>query len=74
MKIYVTYRWRLMNGNKSELKAVECSTKEQAQETALDLCSIVGIMNVRINYCGRLRKGTTIVKFENYKSSVKALF
>ena len=36
MEIYVTYRWRLMNGNKSELKAVECSTKEQAQEVALD--------------------------------------
>ncbi len=74
MKIYVTYRWRLMNGNQSELKAVECSTKEQAQETALDLCSIVGIKNVRINYCGRLRKGTTIVKFENYKDNVTALY
>lgn len=73
MEIYVTYRWRLMNGNKSELKAVECSTKEQAQEVALDLCSIVGIKNVRINHCGRLPKGTTVIKFENYKDNKRVL-
>lgn len=73
MKMYVTYHWLEMYGNRSELRAVECATKEQIHEVAADICSLHGIRNVRINYCGRLPKGTTIINYEDYKKSYSAL-
>lgn len=73
MKMYVTYHWLLMFGDRSELRAVECSSKEQIHEVASDLCSLHGIRNVRINYCGRLPKDTTIITYEDYKKSYDVL-
>lgn len=36
--------------------AVKCETEEQAREVALDLNSMEGIKNIRLNRCGKIRK------------------
>lgn len=76
--LYVTYHWLQIYGpgtglNRPGLRAVECQTREQLLETASDLCSYHGIRNVRINLCGRLPKGTKIIKYEDYKKDSSIL-
>ena len=64
--VYVTYRWALLGGNLSGRKAISCPSKEYAMQCAYDIRSIVGIRNVRINACGRLRKDTRVIPYESY--------
>ena len=66
--MYVTYHWLEQYGNRSNLKAIECESKEQIKEVASDIVSLHGIRNVRINYCGKLPKGTDIIGYEQYES------
>lgn len=67
-KMYVTYHWAEMFGNRSNIKAVECANKEQVHEVASDVVSLHGIRNVRINYCGRIPKHADVISYEQYKS------
>jgi hypothetical protein len=67
-KMYVTYHWLEMYGNRSNTKAIECANNEQLCEVASDVVSLHGIRNVRINFCGKLPKGTDIINYEQYKS------
>ncbi len=66
--MYVTYHWARLGGNRSNLKAIECMNKWECHEVASDIISICGIRNVRMNFCGRLQKGATIISHEDYKS------
>ena len=46
--------------------AVECETEEQAHEVALDLNSMEGVKNIRLNRCGKLRKHFVIFDYQDY--------
>lgn len=65
-KYFVTYYWLLIHGNHSNRKAIECSDKKQLSEVAYDVCSYHGIRDVRLNICGRLSKGTTVISYDDY--------
>ena len=54
-------------GYKTAYFAVECLTSEKAKEVVLDLNACDGINYIKINKCGKLRKGTRVIKhYENY--------
>lgn len=67
-KMYVTYHWLEMHGNRSNTKAIECASNEQLREVASDVVSLHGIRNVRINYCGRIPKHADVISYKQYKS------
>lgn len=67
-KLYVTYHWRELHGNRSETKAIECNNLEEARECACDIISLCGIRNVRLNRCGKLPKKCLVIPHEDYKS------
>lgn len=49
--------------------AVKCETEEQAHEVALDLNSMEGITNIRLNRCGKIRKHFMIFDYQDYYTS-----
>ena len=68
-KMYVTYHWLEMHGNRSNLKAIECKNKWECIEVYQDIISLHGIRNVRMNFSGRLTsKNPTIISHEDYLS------
>jgi hypothetical protein len=54
-KIYVTYNRRsLMNNTIFQTRfAVECENEEQANKVGYNLNSRPGVLNVRVNECGK---------------------
>ena len=50
--MHVTYTEKNLDGTRSRF-AVECQTKEQAQEVAYDLNARAGVVNIRLNTSGR---------------------
>ncbi len=70
---YVTFYCDLLGG-RSKTKAIECKEWNETMDCALDICSICDIKNVRINKCGRLPKGTIIIKHEEYLESYHSLW
>lgn len=65
---YATYRWREMFGNYSNTKAIRCNGEEQLRNCVMDICSINGLMNLRINRCGKLPKNATVISYEDYEN------
>ena len=66
--MYVTYTKKNLNGTRSRF-AVECQTKEQAQEIACDLNARPGVINVRLNTSGRnLPDEAHTFTYHEYKS------
>ena len=65
---YATYCWREMHGNHSNTKAIRCEGEEQLRDCVMDICSLHGLMNLRINRCGKLPKNATIISFQDYKN------
>lgn len=61
--IYVTFRYPQWWGNvykDNQKQAVRCTTEEEAQKVALEVCSWASAKNVRINRCGRIDKSAII--------------
>ena len=67
-KMYITYHWLEMHGNRSNLKAIECANEKELKKVYLDIISLHGIRNVRPNYCGRLPKSATIISQKDYRN------
>ena len=65
--MYVTFKWNELGGVHSKAKAIECPTEEDMRECVADICSLAGIVNIRINKCGRLPKYTKIIPWKVYK-------
>lgn len=66
--MYVTFKWIELGGIHSRTRAIECPTEEDMRECVADICSIVGIINIRLNKCGRLPKDTKIIPWKVYKN------
>ena len=66
--IYATYCWREIHGNRSNTKAIRCENEEQLRDCVMDICSLHGLMNLRINRCGRIPKHADVISYEEYKS------
>ena len=66
--MFVTFQFRpskyiaTVMGVKTEKLAIECHTMEEAHEIMADVNSYDGISYIRLNKCGRLPKGTKVVK------------
>ena len=65
--MYATFKWIDIGGYHTNTKAIQCPTEEDLRDCIMDVCSLVGLINLRINRCGRLPKGTTIITWEEYK-------
>ena len=66
-KLYVTYHWAEMHG-RSNIKAIECKDENEARDVYTDIISLHGILNVRINRCGRIPKWADVISQENYRN------
>lgn len=62
--IYVTFRypqwWWGSYYKQDQKQAVRCTSEEEAQKVALEVCSWASAKNVRINRCGRIDKSAII--------------
>ena len=67
-KKYVTYHRIGLDFKRTNLKAIECCDLNECRDTAMDIASVSGIRNVRINRSGRLPKGTTVITQEEYRN------
>ena len=47
--------------------AISCPDKESLLECARDLYGYDGINYLKLNYCGRLQKGTVVHSWEDYQ-------
>lgn len=65
--MYATFKWLDLGGYHTNTKAIACPTEENLRDCVMDICSLNGLINLRINRCGRLPKGTTIIPWEVYK-------
>ena len=65
--MYVTFKWIELGGIHSRTRAIECPTEENMRKCVADIGSLVGIINIRLNKCGRLPKDTKIILWEVYK-------
>ena len=65
--MYVTFKWIELGGIHSRARAIECPTEENMRKCVADIGSLVGIINIRLNKCGRLPKDTKIILWEVYK-------
>lgn len=50
------------NGIATRYYAIECPSMDKTLEVASDIYSLDGISYLKINKCGRLRKGVVILK------------
>ena len=66
-KAYVTFQFRpatipAMMGVKTKKYAIRCESEEEVRYTLADINSYDGVSYLRVNRCGKLPKGTKIVK------------
>jgi len=52
----------------TERIAIDCPDEESMIDCAKDIYSYDGISNLRLNRCGKLRKGVRIISYDDYKS------
>lgn len=68
--IYVTFQVKPSNycknlGYTTQRYAIKCENMEQALKRMRDVYSYEGISYLRLNKCGRLKKRTTILTWQN---------
>lgn len=67
-KIYVTFSYNTYFDKKEKRNiAIECSDRNEALKVAMDINSYACFYNVRLNNCGRFKKGVQIVESSNYR-------
>lgn len=67
-KMYITYHWLEMHGNRSNIKAIECADEKELQDVYFDIISLHGIRNVRVNRSGKLPKRADVISQEDYRN------
>lgn len=67
-KMYVTYHWLEMHGNRSKMKAIECNNETELGDVYYDIISLHGIRNVRVNRSGRISKYADVISQEDYRN------
>lgn len=66
--MYVTFQFRPTKfvaeamGAKAKKYGILCNTMDEVHETMADINSFDGVSYIRLNKCGKLPKGTKIVK------------
>ena len=66
--MYVTFQFRPIKfvaetmGIKTKKYAILCNTMDEVHKTMADINSFDGVSYIRLNKCGKLPKGTKIVK------------
>lgn len=66
-RFFVTFH-RLTPSGRTNHKAIECKNSAHMYALAMELAYIPGVRNVRTNSCGIMKKGTTIIPYEDYKN------
>lgn len=66
-KIYITFCDNGNVWNKKLNYAIECSNAEDAIKIGMDINSYACFKNVRMNRCGRLKKGMKVLSSDSYR-------
>ena len=67
-KMYVTYHWLEMHGNRSNIKAIECADEYELMLVYYDIISLSRIRNVRVNRSGKISKRADVISQEDYRN------